>query len=121
MQYCPQGGADPNPDPVAESPTVAHFGEGVVPPQAESKFDFQRVEVPPNKAGKMIILKGIVRADGLVDALEVYQSVLPEMDDNARLAFSQWKFTPALRHNKPVGIQVLLGIPAQLPALRPAQ
>jgi len=119
MQYCPQG---PDDQQVAGSdPTVAHFGDGLVPPQADSKYDFQRLALPPNKTGKLIILKGIVRADGLVDQIEVYQGVLQEMDDNARLAFSQWKFTPALRHSKPVSVQVLLGIPADIPSTRPAQ
>ncbi len=97
------------------SATVAHFGEGLVPPQAESKFDFQREQVPPEKVGKLIILKGVLRTDGFIDELQVYQSVLSEMDDNARLAFSQWKFKPALRESKPVAVQVLVGIPTALP------
>ncbi len=118
MQYCAQNSTDAPPSP--SSATVAHFGEGVVPPQAESKFDFQRVPVPPDKVGKLIILKGVLRADGFIDELQVYQSVLGEMDDNARLAFSQWKFKPALRESKPIPVQVLVGIPAELPA-PPAQ
>ena len=83
--------------------------------QAESKFDFQREQVPPEKVGKLIILKGVLRTDGFIDELQVYQSVLSEMDDNARLAFSQWKFKPALRESKPVAVQVLVGIPTALP------
>jgi hypothetical protein len=114
MQYCAQNSADAPPSP--SSATVAHFGEGVVPPQAETKFDFQRLPVPPEKVGKMIILKGTLRTDGLIDQLEVYQSVLSEMDDDARLAFSQWKFKPALRESKPIPVQVLVGIPTESPA-----
>jgi hypothetical protein len=90
-----------------------------LPPQAESKFDFQRIAVPPEKVGKLIILKGVLRTDGFIDELQVYQSVLSEMDDNARLAFSQWKFKPALRESKPIPVQVLVGIPAELPAPAP--
>jgi hypothetical protein len=41
------------------------------------------------------------------------------MDDNARLAFSQWKFKPALRDSKPIPVQVLVGIPAEIPAATP--
>jgi len=117
MQYCAQNSADAPTAP--SSATVAHFGEGVVPPQAESKFDFERIPVPPEKAGKQIILKGVLRTDGFIDELQVYQSVLSEMDDNARLAFSQWKFKPALRESKPIPVQVLVGIPADLPAPAP--
>ena len=117
MQYCAQNSADAPSAP--SSATVAHFGEGVVPPQAESKFDFERIPVPPEKVGKLIILKGVLRTDGFIDELQVYQSVLSEMDDNARLAFSQWKFKPALRESKPIPVQVLVGIPAELPAQAP--
>ncbi len=113
MQYCGQSGAEAA--AAAEAPTVAHFGEGIVPPQAESKFDFQRIPLSPDKTGKLIILKGLLRADGFIDELQVYQGVAQEMDDNARLAFSQWKFKPALREGKPIAVQVLVGIPAMLP------
>ena len=119
MQYCVQDA--PKATATNEPPTVAHFGEGVVPPQADAKFDFKRSPVPIDKVGKQIILKGILRADGLIDALEVYESVLPEMDDNARLAFSQWKFKPALRDGKPTPVEVLVGIPATVPSAAPAQ
>lgn len=114
MQYCAQDALKPA--ETAAPATVAHYGEGIVPPQADAKFDFKRSPVPPDKAGKQIILKGILRADGLIDALEVYESVVPEMDDNARLAFSQWKFKPALREGKPIPVQVLVGIPPTLPS-----
>ena len=119
MQYCAQDA--PKPAETAAPATVAHYGEGIVPPQADAKFDFKRSPVPPEKAGKQIILKGVLRADGLVDALEVYESVVPEMDDNARLAFSQWKFKPALREGKPIPVQVLVGIPPTVPSEVPAQ
>jgi hypothetical protein len=117
MQYCPQNAEAASTAPV--SSTVAHFGEGIVPPQAESKYDFKRLPVPNDKQGKLIILKGILRTDGFIDELQVYQSVVAEMDDNARLAFSQWKFKPALRESKAIPVQVLVGIPAELPASSP--
>ena len=119
MQYCPQNA--PAGKTAADPPTVAHFGEGIVPPQANTKFDFRRLPVSQDKVRKMIILKGILRSDGIVDQLEVYRGVLPEMDDDARLAFSQWKFQPALREGKPIPVQILVGIPAQLPSAQPAQ
>jgi hypothetical protein len=109
MQYCAQG---PTQSTAATPSTVAQFGGGLVPPSAESKFDFQRSQVPPEKVGRMIILKGVLRADGLIDELQVYQGVVQDMDDNARLAFSQWKLKPALQDGKPVPVQVLIGIPS---------
>jgi hypothetical protein len=32
------------------------------------------------------------------------------MDEAARLAFSRWKFRPAMRSGKPVALEVLVGI-----------
>ena len=85
--------------------------QGLTPPDAEARFDFHRLPVPPEKAYKMIVLKGTLRNDGSVENLEVFQSVVPEMDAAARAAFSQWKFKPAMSGGKPVPVEILVGIP----------
>jgi outer membrane biosynthesis protein TonB len=64
----------------------------------------------------MIVLKGVLGEDGTIGNLEVYQGVLPEMDQAARLALSRWKFKPAMRADKPVSVEILVGIPAEAPA-----
>lgn len=92
--------------------TAVHLDQGLVPPDVESRFDFRRMPVPPDKARKMIVLKGIIRDDGTVESLQVYQSISPEMDAAAQLAFSRWKFKPAMRADKPVTVEILVGIPA---------
>jgi outer membrane biosynthesis protein TonB len=69
----------------------------------------------------MIVLKGVLRDDGSVDALEVYQGIVPEMDEAARLAFSRWNFKPAMRGNKPIALDILVGISpesATVPSVR---
>ena len=58
----------------------------------------------------MLVIKGMVREDGAVDNLEVYQGVLKELDDMAVAALSKWKFTPATRGGKSVAVQILVGI-----------
>jgi TonB family protein len=58
----------------------------------------------------MIVLKGIIREDGVVDNLIVYQGVVKEMDETALAALSKWKFTPAKRGGKAVAVQILVGI-----------
>jgi hypothetical protein len=109
MEYCPQAGSAPA--STESVSTVVHLGQGIVPPQAESRFDFQRLPVPESKAHKMIILKGTLRDDGSVDEIQVYQSILPLMDEAARLALSRWKFKPAMRQGAPIAVQILVGIP----------
>jgi hypothetical protein len=116
MQYCQKS------SPSAEGPvadprsTVIRLEAGLVPPDPdlESRYDFKRVSAPPGKGHQMIVLKGTMREDGTIDTLEVYQGIVPQMDEAARLAFSRWKFKPALRAGKPVALELLVGIPPEV-------
>jgi len=94
---------------------VIQVGEGVVPPEPVERFDFQRLPVPEEKADKLIVLKGVIRADGSVDELKLYQGVQPDMDQAALAAFGRWKFKPALQANRPAAVEILVGIPARVP------
>jgi len=53
----------------------------------------------------------LLRADGTVTQLEVYRGTSPEMNEAAKIAFSRWKFKPALFHGVPVPVELLIGIP----------
>jgi Gram-negative bacterial TonB protein C-terminal len=110
MQYCLQAaaGSQATTDTYA---TVVHLGQGLVPPQAETKFDFKRLPVAPALLHKLIILRGTLGVDGTVDEIQIYQGIQPDMDEAARLALRRWKFKPALREGKAVPVQVLVGIP----------
>lgn len=112
MQYCQKSDATGRGSSQSRS-TVIHLDSGLVPPDPdlESRFDFQRLPVPEDKANKMIILKGTLGADGAIGGLEVFQSIFPENDEAARIAFSKWKFKPAMRDGKPVAVEILVGVP----------
>ena len=88
---------------------------GLVPPTADQQFDFHRLAIPEKDADKLIVLRGLIDKDGTISGVRVYQGVLPEMDAQAALAFSNWKFRPAMRASLPVSVDVLVGIPAKLP------
>jgi len=113
MQYCQKSSASSETQESDPRSTVIQLETGLVPPDPdlESRFDFKRLSVPPGKGRQLIVLKGTLREDGTVDGLEVYQGVVPQMDEAARLAFSRWKFKPAMRAGKPVAIELLVGIP----------
>ena len=116
LQFCQSGTAAKR--PVQTNSSVVHLEQGLLPPDAETKFDFKRLPVPFEKKNKMIVLKGVIKEDGTVDDLTIYQSIVPVMDEAAREAFSRWKFKPALREGKPVAVDILVGAPPELPAGR---
>ena len=112
LQYCDRSSA--------ENGAAASAGVGelrlekpLVPPDVElnHRYDFKRIAVSAPKVNKSIILKGVIEADGTVQRLIVYQGVSTELDEAARLAFSRWRFKPAMRDGKPVAVDILVGIP----------
>jgi hypothetical protein len=112
LQFCQSGNAAGKP-PVQAHSSVVHLEQGLLPPDVESRFDFKRLPVPFEKKNKLIVLKGVIKEDGTVDDLKIYQSIVPEMDEAARVAFSRWKFKPALKEGKPVAVDILVGIPPE--------
>lgn len=109
MEFCKQGDA---PQPTAAgNASVIHMEVGVVPPDAMQVFDFKRLPVSEINQHKQIIIRGVIDADGSVKDAKVYFGLQPEMDEAARIAFSKWKFKPALQSGKPVPIEFLVGIP----------
>ena len=114
MQYCTHADA-PATSVSNGRATVIHLREGLLPPDPESRFDYRRLAVPEDKLHKMIVLKGILRDDGTVGALQVYKGVLPQMDEAARIAFGRWKFKPAMQDGKAVPVEILVGIPTEAP------
>jgi hypothetical protein len=112
LQYCQKPESPSHSANLTQSPIV-HTEPPMVPPEAEAKFDFKRVPLPPEKAHKMIVLRGEIGQDGKPQNLEVFRGLDAEMDAAARLAFSRWKFKPAMRSGKPISVQILLGIPAE--------
>lgn len=114
LQYCSSGAHESKPV-VAERSSVIHLEQALVPPDAEAKFDFRRLPVPLEKKLKMIVLKGAITEDGTISNLQIYQSIVPQMDEAARAAFGRWKFKPALRGGKPVAVEILVGIPPEIP------
>jgi hypothetical protein len=120
MQYCQKADpAEPKSNPDNRS-TVIHLESALIPPDADpdSRFDFQRLPVPIEKGHKIIVLRGSLLADGTVSNLQVYQGLVPAMDDAARLAFSRWKFKPAMRDGKAVAVDILVGISPEPPPVQ---
>jgi uncharacterized membrane protein YgcG len=114
LQFCqtPAPGAVPAPKAYTN---VVHLEQALVPPEAETRFDFKRTPLPPEKLHKSVILKGRIGEDGVVTDLKVFQGLSTEMDAAAKLAFSKWTFKPAMKSGKSVSVDILVGIPSDAP------
>jgi len=95
---------------------VVQMEVGLLPPSVDEQFDFHRLAVPEKDADKFIVLRGLIDKDGSISEVHVFQGVQPEMDAVAALAFSNWKFKPAMRAALPISVDVLVGIPVRVPA-----
>lgn len=117
LQFC-EAKHDLSTNTTGNRSRVVQLEPSLLPPDAELRFDFQRLSLPPGSAHKLILLRGLIREDGTVDLVKVYRGLLAPMDQAARLAFSRWKFKPAMREGHPVSVEVLVGIPSEEPVLR---
>jgi TonB family protein len=115
LQYCqtPANGQEPSTKSTYTS--VVHMEQGIVPPDAETRFDFKRTPLPPEKLHKYVILKGKITEEGKVTELEVHQGLSDEMDAAAKQAFSRWTFRPAMQGGKAISIDILVGVPSDPP------
>lgn len=113
FQYC-QVSQSPGRNTVKRRGMVAQLEHSLVPPVVEEQYDFLRPPVPEDKANEVIILRGVVTEDGKVRDLRVYRGVDPIADQLALLAFNRWRFQPALKAKKPIAIEFLVGVPAQV-------
>jgi len=111
LQFC-QSGAGVKPATQGRS-AVVRMESGIVQPDVTTRFDFKRLPVPFEKKNKPIVLKGVIQDDGTVADLKVFQGIVPGMDEAARVAFSRWKFKPAIRDGKSVAVDILVGIPTE--------
>jgi TonB family protein len=115
LQYCQTQAASSPAAPKKTYSSVVRMEEAIVPPEPETRFDFRRTPLPPDKLHKYVILQGRIGEDGKVTDLVVHQGLSDEMDAAAKQAFSQWTFKPAVRGGKAIGIDILVGVPSDPP------
>ena len=113
LQYCQQNAPAPQAQPesaASVSTRTLQLQESLLPPDPLQEFDFRHPPLAADLTNKLLILKGEIREDGAVDKLEVYRGVTKQVDDIALAAMGKWKFAPAKRGEKPVAVQILVGI-----------
>src|SRR5207247_9402762 len=84
----------------------------VVPPSAASS---EWPQIPPalqkKYAQRQIVISAIVGKDGKISQINVKRTPDPHVSDLIAAALKKWIFHPALVHNQPVSVKILLGIP----------
>lgn len=111
LEYCdPRQSSQPGNYPTRT--VEVQLTTGLVPPSVEERFDFHRPPFPRHREREMIILHGVITEDGSVTELNVIQSLQKVADQAALIAFSRWKFKPALQGDKAVAVEILVGIPS---------
>jgi len=58
-----------------------------------------------------VVLYAVIRRDGTVDSIQLVKSLDPQLDENAMLALSRWRFRPAERSGNAVELEAIVHIP----------
>src|SRR5438445_12542704 len=96
LQYCETATATTRPAPKAYT-SVVHMEPALIPPEAETRFDFKRTLLPPGKLHKSSILKTRIGEDVVVADLKVFQGLSCVGDAAARVTFGCLAFNGALQ------------------------
>ncbi len=62
-----------------------------------------------------LVLYAVIRRDGSVDSIQLVRGIDEQLDANAMVALSQWKFRPATKQRTPVDLEAIVHIPFHPP------
>jgi protein TonB len=98
--------------------TLAAQAEGsAAPAELSGPTALRKVDpkYPPELRDKHVegevVLYAVIRADGMVDSMQLVRGIDPTLDANAMQALAQWKFRAAERQGVPVDIETVVRIP----------
>ena len=117
LQYAEIGRAAP--DPVVSTLTLSNLEDPQIqltPPYPVDKEDPKfPPEVAARNSGGMVVIAGVITADGKLSQLRIVHSPNNQLNEPALQALSNWTFRPAERAGQPVALKILLGIPLSSP------
>ncbi|MGE5323537.1 MAG: TonB family protein [Actinomycetota bacterium] len=90
--------------------------EDVTPPEPLHKVDpaYPATYVHDRVEGE-VVLYGIIHSDGSVGNVRVLEGFDSVLDENARVALTEWRFRPATRNGVPVDVEVVVRVPFRAP------
>jgi TonB family protein len=62
-----------------------------------------------------VILYAVIRRDGSIDSIQLVRGIDEQLDNNAMLALSQWKFRPAEKAGTTIDLEAIVHIPFHAP------
>src|SRR5664279_1535053 len=95
--------------PLTASPEAMRVGPGVTEPVEITRVKPRLVQNKNLGAG-VIILEGIITADGKVEKVRVLRPVSPEADEAAVEAVRQWRYRPATYQGRPVPVYLTVTV-----------
>jgi len=63
----------------------------------------------------IVLLHATIREDGTVSDVRVLQGADSRLDENVRVALTQWRFRPALRRGVPVSVEAEVSVTCRVP------
>jgi TonB family protein len=86
-------------------------GDGVTLPKVvkEVRPQYDRAALAASIQG-IVLVTALIGVDGRVHDVQVYQSLTPELDRQAKTAAAKWVFEPALFDGKPVAVQATISL-----------
>ena len=106
LQYAP---LQPAPDPASGVSTPIH-GVPTSPYATLKQVPELTPELAAACAGKMIVISGILTADGKLEQLSVKKTPDPQVNSVVTDALGNWTFQPSLIDGKPVALKILMGV-----------
>jgi TonB family protein len=94
----------------------------IAAPVAHRKVDpkYFNEAIQERKEGK-VQLFCVIGKDGTISGIETLKGFDPQLDESAREALAKWEFYPAMRHNEPVEVEVVVEIPFRVQPRDPAK
>lgn len=63
----------------------------------------------------VVVLHAVIRSDGSVADVRVLEGFDERLDENARIALTQWRFRPGTKNGVPVDVEAVVRVPFRVP------
>jgi TonB family protein len=95
----------------AELNEQTHTGELSAPVAIEKVDPKYPPDLVHDRIEGIVTLYAVIHSDGTVGSIRVLRGIDARLDENARVALSQWRFRPATKNGSAVDLEAVIHIP----------